>query len=260
MSINRAIRSDGTPYFALVQRNLEFMDSTSLQPAGVYEAQIVVRLFDMPLRLADDDEMHPLFSFNEEHPSGAGLFEFGVTPDGRVKFVDAAGTVLQTSGGAISADGRFHTIQVYNDPGTTYARIVLDGVTTESASMGSTFAVPTGSRYGRFMLLNGASGLTRVPAAIRSAYAAYFDSTSRVQTWDFDEHSGSSVAATLSEASSDSRDVTLAARLGWFAQSAFPWGALSGDDPSQHFRWDVATEFTKRDMPRTEYRKVVAEP
>lgn len=257
MSANRAIRSSGLPYFCLTQRNVAFMDAASLSASGVYEASIEVRLHGRAVKLSADDELHALFSFHEQFPGGATLLEFGVTPDGRVKLVDAAGVVTQTPAATLVDDGRFHTIQVNVDFGANYARILFDGDATENNSAGGTVAAPTGSRYGAVMLFNGVAARTRVEASIRRAWVGYHDSPARTQAWEMDEHFGVAAAADLSGVASDPRDFTLTASEGWFSQTQFPYGPLAYRSPGSMFLWDVATEYTKREMPVTEYEKKV---
>lgn len=266
MSRSRYIRSHGTPGFAAYQDGLAGMVYTNLPDFGLAALRFTFRLDAMPTMLASVEEFHPLFSVVDVGVAPArDLLAIGVTPSGRIRAVNVGGDTLQTSINAIAADGVWHEVETAYDYGISSWYDLTDAGNTIVPGVPGTVVTPLlPSFYGRYVLFNGASGLTRCACSIADARATWSDALGTMSTtWDmltFDSMGRLDVGAAgaLKNVWLDGGTYDGALTLGWLDTSpnANPWGVIDNAlDTRAHWSQGLQTVFTRRARAKTNFHR-----
>lgn len=274
MSANYALRSDGRPYFAVVQDDLAFMDPntpTCPQENPAFFLRVAFRIDALPVQLASADEIHPLIAYTE-HTLGRDLAVIGVTPSGRLVAKAMDGPAVQTAAGFIQAGPLWH--DAFADFSETLPIDRLFYLSRENPIGDTDFQpsgtnlvassttprdpiVPAAGNLGRFILFNGVKAEARIAGAISLAeFTAPGFAGAR---WSINERFGSTLRVNPDYALPDvPQNYNLTAQYFNPLFYAPAWGAFPDGDASDAYEWELHTAWAKRDLPETVWAKAAS--
>lgn len=250
------IQSEGLPYFGFFQNDLDGMQGAgSVGSGGEFSLQIDVAFDAAPVQASSVDEEHPLISFYE-WPAGppADLLTLGVTPSGRLYARSPSGGFVQTVAGFIVFNGARYSLRMDFTAGSGILSAGADGVGSASTTATAAQPQPSASRLGRFGVLCGANGITRVPCRVYQA--AYTDENSGI-TWDLSDAGG--IVLGSRHDTNDypiNADLTAAYMIPWAGYTR-AWGESVPATPVSHaFRWRPNTEWQRVQRTKTAWARV----
>ena len=267
MSLYRAVKALGSPYFAFVSGSLQ-SNAQNLPEDGLASLTVQAAFHGLPKQLASADESHPIVAFGDygKPAPASNVMSIGISPSGRIIGTTMFGDVVMTPGGTISGIGGWHNIQLVYDYGFQSLVLTVDSLAPVELlpTAGLTPALPTHS--GLVMLFNGTSAISHMRASIRDASLTFFSTLlggAATVHYALDDQITPTLEASLTgdawaALGYDEGDFLLSPV--WFNPTFYapPWGVIPQTNPNTGFVWDVLTPYTKRVMPTTEYRKVVA--
>lgn len=264
MSRVYGVRSYGSPYFAATQEDSSFMDPANAprEDQGQLQMEVLFSLEALPVKLASDDEAHPLFSYADAG-ANVDMAWIGVSPSGRIMAQVTNGPVLQSSPGLVVPGKRYGAralLQFEQTPPNSLDQLLLSITDTIPVSNAGkifeaiatpvrTAAIPT--TVGQFVLFNGAKGQTRCACTIYDALFLADDGLKQVR-WLTDDGRGERIAWSLLNPATPypnaaNFNLTIIDKQG----NPPLWGPHDGLPLASKYRWVLETPWTRRALPQT---------